>query len=54
MMMNVENVPMPYARTLETYALPRPNDVVAAVEAVLTNKCFVYFLCGYGRLVVVC
>lgn len=32
------DVPMPYARTLETYALPRPNDVVAAVEAVLTNK----------------
>ncbi|CAH2085159.1 unnamed protein product [Euphydryas editha] len=32
------DVPMPYARSLEARALPRPPDVVAAVVAVLGNK----------------
>nr|QDR51020.1 Pyruvate dehydrogenase E1 beta subunit [Manduca sexta] len=32
------DVPMPYARALEALALPRANDVVAAVSAVLGNK----------------
>ncbi|XP_045487909.1 pyruvate dehydrogenase E1 component subunit beta, mitochondrial [Pieris rapae] len=32
------DVPMPYARSLETLALPRPPDVVAAASAVLANQ----------------
>ncbi|CAH0583294.1 unnamed protein product [Chrysodeixis includens] len=32
------DTPMPYARSLEALAVPRPNDVVAAVTAVLGNR----------------
>lgn len=32
------DVPMPYARSLEALALPRPPDVVAAAAAVLGNR----------------
>ncbi|XP_068623380.1 pyruvate dehydrogenase E1 component subunit beta, mitochondrial [Battus philenor] len=32
------DVPMPYARSLEALALPRPADVVAAARAVLSNR----------------
>ncbi|XP_028161231.1 pyruvate dehydrogenase E1 component subunit beta, mitochondrial isoform X4 [Ostrinia furnacalis] len=32
------DVPMPYARSLEALALPRPADVTAAAAAVLSNK----------------
>jgi pyruvate dehydrogenase E1 component beta subunit len=32
------DVPMPYAKSLEEAALPRPNDVVQAVKKILKNK----------------
>ncbi|KAI5630795.1 transketolase, pyrimidine binding domain-containing protein [Phthorimaea operculella] len=32
------DVPMPYTRSLEVLAIPRPNDVVAAVSTVLANQ----------------
>ncbi|KAJ2939025.1 hypothetical protein O0L34_g19003 [Tuta absoluta] len=32
------DVPMPYTRSLEVLAIPRPNDVVTAVSSVLANQ----------------
>ncbi|XP_073952831.1 pyruvate dehydrogenase E1 component subunit beta, mitochondrial-like [Choristoneura fumiferana] len=32
------DVPMPYTRSLELLAIPRPDTVVGAVSAVLSNK----------------
>jgi len=32
------DIPMPYAKTLETAALPQPHDIVRAVKRVLSVK----------------
>ena len=32
------DVPMPYAKTIESMALPQPKDVIKAVKIVLSGK----------------